>query len=211
MSQYKLAFDTETGGLNPKTSDLLTAYFAILDENYKIVEELDMKLKPDNGRLPIAEAGALKVNGINIQAHLSSPETITYSEATEKLTALVKKYLKKTGRYSNIVPFGQNIQFDIDYVQEYLLDKTTWDSMIHYGKVDTKIVVDFLKDCGWFPKDIGNLGSVVDYLQIPKRTAHTAKDDTLMAVDVYRKILDLMNSKKDGGTAQDLISLLEAE
>ena len=83
--------------------------------------------------------------------------------------------------------------------------------MIHYGKIDTKTIVDFLKDCGWFPKDIGNLGSVVDFLQIPKRAAHNAKMDTLMTIDAYVKILEIMKSKKDGGQAQDIIALLEAE
>lgn len=206
-----MAFDCETGGLNPKTSDLLTMYVAFLDEEFKILDEIDFKLKPDNGRLPIAEAGALRVNGINIQEHLANPETITYSEAKVKLVTLIKKHLKKTGRYSNISPLGHNVTFDIDWAQEHILDKDTWDSMIHYGKKDTKVIVDFLKDCGWFPKDLGNLGSVVDFLQIPKRNAHNAKEDTLMTIGVYVKILEIMKSKKDGGQSQDIIALLEAE
>lgn len=211
MSIY-FAFDTETGGLNPKTADLLTFYGAILDENFKILEELDLKLKPNDGRLPIAEAGALKVNGINIKEHLENPETIEYREAAKKILAMLRRHLQKRGRYSNIRPLGQNVQFDIDWTQEHLIPKDEWDSIVHYGKVDTKICVDFLKDCGWFPSDIGNLSSIVEYLQIPKRSAHTAKDDTLMTVDVYKKLLEIMKSKKDGGgQTQDLISLLEAE
>lgn len=211
MSQFIFAFDCETGGLNPKEADLLTLYGAILDEEFKIIEEIDLKLKPDGGRLPIAEAGALKVNGINIRAHLADPETIPYSEGKERLVILLRKYLKKNGRFSNIRPFGQNVQFDIDWVNEHLLPKNEWDSILHYGKIDTKICVDFLKDCGWFPKDIGSLGSIVDYLQLPKRSAHNAKEDTLMTVDVYKKLLEIMKAKKDGGQVQDLISLLEAE
>lgn len=206
-----MALDCETGGLNPKTADLLTLYVAFLDEEFKILDELDFKLKPDNGKLPIAEIGALKVNGINIQEHLANPETITYSEAKVKLVTLIKKHLKKTGRYSNIRPLGHNVTFDIDWVQEHILDRDSWDSMIHYGKIDTKTIVDFLKDCSWFPKDIGNLGSVVDFLQIPKRNAHNAKEDTLMTIGVYVKILDIMKSKKDGGQSQDIIALLESE
>jgi len=210
MSRITLAFDCETGGLNPKTSDVLTLYMAALDPDFKILEELDLKLKPDN-RLPIAEAGALRVNGIDLHKHLADPETITYSEAKKKVVEFLKRHLKKKGRYSNIVPLGQNVQFDIDYVQEYVLPKDEWDSMIHYGKIDTKTICDFFKDCGWFPPDLGTLGSIVDYLGIPKRAAHNAREDTLMTVDVYKKYLELMKSKKDGGQAQDLIGLLEAE
>jgi DNA polymerase III epsilon subunit-like protein len=211
MSQFYLAFDSETGGLNPATADILTWYGAILDEELKIVEDLYLKLKPDGGRLPIAEAGALKVNGINIQEHLADPETVTYSEGKARIVAMIKRHLKKNGRYSNIRPLGQNVQFDIDWTNHHLIPKDEWDSMIHYAKVCTKVCTDFLKDCGWWPKDLGSLGSVVDFLGIPRRSAHNAKEDTLMTIDVYKKMLEIMASKKNNGATQDLISLLEAE
>jgi DNA polymerase III epsilon subunit-like protein len=210
MSHYYLAFDSETGGLNPKTSDMLTLYMAILDEDFKVMEELDLKLKPE-GRLPIAEEQALKVNKIDLHKHISDVGTITYSEGKTKIVSLIKKYLKKSGRYSNIRPLGQNVQFDIDYVQEYILPKDEWNSMIHYGKIDTKTICDFLKDAGWFPKTLGSLTSIVEYLGVPAREAHSAKEDTLMCVEVYKKYLELMNNKKENSSQQDLISLLEAE
>jgi DNA polymerase III alpha subunit (gram-positive type) len=210
MSQYLLAFDSETGGLNPKLADILTLYMSVVDEEFRVVDEIDLKLKPDTG-MPRADAGALRVNGINIQDHLANPATITYSEGKVKILEFLRKYLKKNGRYSNLRPFGQNIQFDIDFVQEHLIPKDEWDKHVHYGKVDTKQCVDFLKDAGWFPRDLGSLGSVVDYLGLPKRAAHNAKEDTLMTIDVYKKIMEIMKSKKEGGSQQDLISLLEAE
>lgn len=209
MSNYIAAFDTETGGLNPETSDVLTFYMAIIDEDFKIVDELNLKLKPD-GRLPVAEAGALRVNKINIPNHLADPETITYSEANKRIVAFLKKYLKP-GKYKNIRPLGQNVQFDLDYIWKHLVSRDEWSSLVHYAKIDTKLCVDFLKDCGWFPKDLGSLGSVVEFLQIPKRDAHNAKEDTLMTIDVYKKLLDIMKAKKDNSVQQDLISLLEAE
>lgn len=209
---YYLAFDCETGGLNPANADLLTIYLAIVDEDFKIKEELDLKVKPDNGRLPIAEAGALKVNGINIHKHLADSETITYSMAKEKIVEMIKKYLKKHGKYSNITPLGQNVQFDIDWLQYHILPKDEYGKMIHYGKVDTKMCVDFLKNSGWFPKDIGNLGSIAKHLNVPLSNAHNAKSDTLATIEIYKKLLELMASKKDGGgQSMDLISLLEAE
>lgn len=210
MSQLYMPFDSETGGFNPKTADLLTLYVAIMDEEFKILDELYLKLKPD-GRLPIAEAQALKVNGIDIQAHLADPETITYSAAKVKVVTLLKKHLKKTGRFSNIKPLGYNVAFDKDWMQEHILPRDEWESILHYKFTDVMQNMDFLKEAGWFPKDLGSLGTVVDYLQIPKRAAHNAKEDTLMTIDVHKKILEIMRSKRDGGSAQDLITLLEAE
>lgn len=209
---YYLAFDCETGGLNPATADLLTIYLAIVDENFKIMEDLDLKLKPDNGRLPIAEAGALKVNGIDLHKHISDPETITYLEAKDKIITMIKKYLKKHGKYSNIISLGQNINFDIEWLQQHVLPKDEYNKLIHYGKVDTKMCVDFLKDSGWFPRDIGNLSSIAKHLGVPLSNAHTAKADTLATIEIYKKLLELMASKKDGGgQSVDLISLLEAD
>jgi len=209
---YYVALDCETGGLSADTADLLTCYISVVDENFKVQEELDLKLKPDGGRLPQADAGALKVNGINLHEHLANPETIAYSEAKPKIIAMLRKFLKKNGRYSNLRPMGYNLPFDIKFVQTYLLSFEEWDSIINYNQIDPKVVVNFLKDCGWLPPDLGTLVSVVKHFQIPMGTAHNAKVDTLATVEVYKKLIELMASKKNsGGQSMDLISLLEAE
>lgn len=208
---YICPFDSETGGLDPKTTDMLTFYMCVIDEDFNFKEELYMKLKPDGGRLPIAEAAALKVNGIDIKAHLEDPETITYSQGRVLLENMLKKYARRYGRGTNMIPFGYNVAFDLDYTWTYLIPKEDWLRLMHYQVRDVAQAVVFLKDCGWFPSDIGPLTSVVDYLQIPKRPAHNAKEDTLMLVDVHKRIREIMASKKEGGSNQDLISLLEAE
>jgi oligoribonuclease (3'-5' exoribonuclease) len=213
MSQLYIALDAETGGTDYLTTDLLTVYMAVLDENFKILDELDLRVKPNDGLLPVCEAGALKVNKIDVTKHLADPETITYSEAKVKIVAMLMKYLKKNGRYSNLIPMGHNVNFDLGYLQQYILPKAEWEKILHYRMVDTMPIVNFFKDCGWFPRDISNLLSVVELLGVPKRPAHNAKDDTLMMVDVYKALLNIMASKKEGqtNTQQDLITLLEAE
>lgn len=213
MSQLYMPFDSETGGLDENKADLLTWYGCIMDDEYKILEELYLKLKPDGGRLPIAELSALKVNGINLQQHLSDPETITYSEGKTRVEAMIKNHLKRNGRFSNITPFGYNVPFDTRWTQKHLLPQESWLSLLHYKTHDVMGAVDFLKKCGWFPKTLGSLGTVVEYLGIPTRNAHNAKEDTLMTIDVDKKIMEIMKSKKEGGAgaSQDLITLLEAE
>jgi len=209
---FFIAMDSETGGFSPLTSDLLTLYMAVVTEDFKVVEELDLKLKPNDGRLPLAEEQALKVNGININQHLEDPETITYSEAKVKITEMLKRHLKKSGKYSNLRALGYNLGFDVAFVQAYVLPFKEWDSMISYNQVDPKVVVNFLKDAQWLPPDTGTLVSMVKYFDISMGQAHTAKADTLATVEVYKKLLELMASKKDGGSQQvDLISLLESE
>jgi len=214
MSQLYMPWDTETGGLNENTADLLTGYFCIMTEDYQILDELDLKLKPDGGRLPIAEKGALDVNKINIAEHLANPATVTYSEGRAQLQAMIKKHLKRNGRYSNITPMGYNCPFDIRWTQKHLFEQDLWQSLLHYKNHDVMGVVDTLKKYGLFPKTLGSLSSVVEYLGVPTRGAHNAKEDTLMTIDVDKKLAEFFKSLKAGGGAgagTDLITLLEAE
>jgi hypothetical protein len=150
MAQIFLAFDTETGGLTPK-QDLLTFYGAMMDENYQILEELDLKLKPNDGRLPNVEVGALKVNGIDIQKHLADPTTVDYATGGKLLKEMIKRHLKKNGRYSNILSYGYNIFFDEVFVKAYLMTDEEWVSMVHYKRADIMAEVDMLKRHGWLP------------------------------------------------------------
>jgi DNA polymerase III epsilon subunit-like protein len=206
-----LAFDVESGGLKPSKADLLTAYFAILDEDFKILEELSLQLKPNDGGIPIVEAGAMAVNGIDLEKHLLDPNTVTYLEGSKQLVSLIKRHLKKRGRYSNIIATGYNVNFDIKWAQHYLIDEDTWDSMVHYKYLDVMQHVDMLKYHGWLPPTVGKLSSVVEFFGVPLGTAHQAKDDILMTIGVLKKIHDFMESKKNGGNTSDLISLLETE
>jgi DNA polymerase III epsilon subunit-like protein len=213
MSKFHIALDTETGSIDPKLGDLLTIYICVADENFKILEELDLKLKPNDDRLPVTESGALKINGIDIQKHLADPSTITYSEAKDKIQSMFKKYLKKSGRYSNLIPLGHNIPFDLNFIWHHIMDKSEWEKFCHYRTIDTNPLVWMFKDSQWWPSDLSGLGSVINFLGLPERNAHEAKSDVLMTLDLYRKMLEIMKSKKENnnGSSQDLISLLESE
>ena len=91
------------------------------------------------------------------------------------------------------------------------MSKTEWESLFSYDVEDTKKAAKLLKRAGWLPAEIGTLTSLVEFFGIPKREAHEAKGDVLMTIDVYKAILAMLESKKNGGQAQDIISLLEAE
>ena len=209
MANYIVAMDSETGGLTTQ-ADVLTLFMSIVDEDFKVLAELDLKLKP-NDRLPIVEAGAMKVNKIDLQKHLSDPNTITYKEAKIKILDFIKPYLKKVGRHSNLSPLGQNLIFDLKFIWEYIIAEEEWNTYFSYNVEDTKTTCLFLKRCGWLPPECGTLNSLVEFFNIAKREAHEARGDVLMTLDVYKAMVALMESKKNSGNNQDLISLLESE
>ena len=203
-------FDTETSGTNPKIHSVLTAYFAIHDENHNFIDELELFLKPDNGQV-VAEEQALKVNGINLEEHLSNPKTITYSEGKKVILEFFKKH-KPKGR-SKIRPCGHNIQFDKDFIiGNGILDDEEWEQYIHHNPLDTLRVITFLQDIGMVPNDIGRLTDFVEHFGMTKLDAHDARGDVKMNVEVYKKMKAMLTETKNNialVSGSDLLKIIE--
>lgn len=205
-----VAMDCETGGLDPKEQDLLTAYFAILDENLNIIAELDLKLKPNDNRQPVVTVEAMRVNGINLEQHMADPETLTYSEGKSKLALfLASNLVNKKAR--TLQPAGHNVDFDVRFVQAHLLPQTIWEKLFTHRTIDTSHITSFLKLIAWWPETIGSLTSIVKHLGLPMRNAHNAKEDTLMFIDVLRAMVSIFRNKKAEVTGVDLFVLKALE
>lgn len=180
-----LALDTETGGLTPAKSDLLTAFFIVLDEElYPTGDWLDLKLKPA-GNLPVrADPGALAVNKINLAKHVQ--EAITYEEGQSGLVKLVEAN-KPADR--KLVVVGQNVPFDLKFIQAYLMRPLQWYQWCDQEVVDTYKLAQRLRGRGLLPgiPDL-KLETMANYLGIPQASAHNARNDTLMTVLVLREL-----------------------
>ena len=195
-----LAYDTETGGLDENLHSLLTAYFAVIDPTtYEIIDELDIKVKPDDGKYNVTPK-AMEINGINLEEH--DKVAMTYTEANKVLKAfLVKNKIK--GKRIHYISLGQNVSFDIRFLNATILSKEDYKGAgIYYGQLDTKAIVDFLKIIGIFPKNMRtSLVDIVDHLNLPKRKAHEAKDDVLMTVDVFKGLGDIFKERKNSASS----------
>lgn len=208
---HYLWYDCETGGTDREIHSLLTAYFAIYNDQWEKLDELELFMKPDEGEI-VAVQEALNVTGIDLKTHLEDPRTIPYSEAREKLMAFLEKH-KIKGKRNHFRPCGQNIQFDELFVMAQLVPEEDWRKLVHYRAIDTLMILTFLQDVGFLPKELGNLGSQVDYFGIPVGKAHDAKEDIRMTVDVYRAYCKMMAGAKDNisgaSTNNNLLSIVE--
>ncbi len=208
---HYLWFDTETGGKVAKVHPLLTAYFAVCDQDHNIIDDLSLQLKPDDPSKMILEQEALDVNKINIQEHLADPNTITYAEGRVKLKQFLIKH-KIKGKRKHYIPCGHNVSFDKDFVWQWLMPQEEFEEEVHYRTLDTSMVTTFLKDIGIFPEELGNLGSLVEYFNLPKKEAHQAKGDVWMNIDVYKAMKAMMKDRKKdmiSGT-NSLLEIIEA-
>lgn len=180
-----IAFDNETGGIDPSTS-LLTVYFAILNEKLDIIDELNLLLKPNNGGPYVVEAGGLHVNQINLVEH--DKTAISYSEGGQELVKLLRKHV--SGK-EKLTPLGHNVHFDIGGVNANLLGQKTWNQFVSYKIQDTQVTAQFLQRRGALPPDMSiSLGALMDYFGVkPDGKPHESKYDTLGTIGVYKALL----------------------
>jgi DNA polymerase III epsilon subunit-like protein len=207
-----IAFDFETGGINPQLNPILTGYFAAIDIDNNIVAELNLKIAPSE-QFSVVEPEALKVNGLNMERHLKDPETLSLTEAQIKVSDFIKTYGVKGKKVRKPSPFGHNVHFDIGMATAQLVSKEFWDDYLSYRVVDTFPISSFLKEVGILPPEVGSLESLVSYLNIPKLKAHEAKGDTLMTFGVYLKMIDavknLAENSNKSTVSNDLLAILE--
>lgn len=180
-----LAFDCETGGLDDDRS-LLTIYLMALDEDFKVVGELDLAVKPDDDGPYKVDAQALEVNGINLIEH--DKVAIPLKEAKRKLYDFLATN-KPQGK-GKLIPIGQNIGYDIGCVQRHLMRKKVWDQFVSYHPVDTAGIATVMKLIGIIPKaEKTRLTNLAEMFGVPLKNAHNAKADTVATVKVLKAML----------------------
>lgn len=183
---YYLVFDCETTGL-VANCNVLTAYFIILDNEYNIIDELDLKIKYP---FYIIFPKALEINKIDILEH--DKKAISKNEATNSLINFLKKYETK------FTIIGHNINFDIDMLKNNnILSENDINIYFEPQYLDTYLLAKKLKK----EKKISKLQSLslsklCYYLDINLESNcnldfHNAKYDTYMTINLYKKLIEL--------------------
>lgn len=183
-----LTMDVETGGIG-KDKSLLTAYFGLLDESFKLVDFLLLHVKPNDGIYSIT-AEALSINGIDLINH--DKTALTENQAAPVLYEWLKKSSKDGS--TKLIPIGHNVYFDIDFVVLKLINKKTWDKFVTYRTLDTGTVGLFLMKAGLIPEISASLGSLAKHFGVEFK-AHTADGDALATAECMKRMLDLARKK----------------
>ena len=188
MNTY-IFLDNESGGLGIQYS-LLTSYLAVYDENLQLVDDLYLYLKPDDGIYKVC-GEALNVNRIDLKVH--DTKAITYKEAGTKLYEFLKRN-SDSGKIK-LVPVGHGVYGDIVWIHHHLIRRETWETFVSYRKLDTQAVCQFLKACGMFPETVsGSLESISKHfgIDVAEGDLHDAKYDTLLSVEVFKCLVNLI-------------------
>lgn len=180
MTRYFL-FDCETGGLDETTDSLLTLYGVVLNKDLTVLDEIDLMIKPDDGRYSV-NIEALKINKINLLSH--DETAIRYSDARTKLQNFLFK--ATLGDNKALVPAGHNVNLDINFLKIMLPD---YKQFLSHRVLDTGTLGQFLRLCDIIPEsNRGSLSELCTHFGIDPSGAHNAKNDVLMTHKLLLKL-----------------------
>lgn len=187
-----MAFDCETGGLDPIEHSLLTAYFAFCIEEapnkFRIIDELDLSLLDSVGKYRVTRE-AMDINKIDLSELLKV--AISPTEAAKLLYDKLRMHTDDGRKKLTLI--GQNITFDENFVTMNLIPKTIWEKYTYQkDRLDTNVILKNAKKQGKIPKEQSlRLGEIANYLgvKVDQDKLHGAKYDTLVCIQVLEKAM----------------------
>lgn len=205
MEYRFLITDAEYGGNRQKgvfssEYSLLELYFRVINEKFELLDELEIKIKPDDDLYKV-NAKSLRAIGLDLYEH--DKDAVTESKAKE----LVYDFLKRNSKDGAIklLPSGQGVSGDIRYiVEKKMISQGNWEKFCSYQTIDLSIVMMILKILGIMPqtknpddpdgKYSNSLAAVAHYLNIPITGLHTAKGDCILFEHVMRKLFKFLKN-----------------
>lgn len=196
MMKY-LHLDCEMGGRELKYS-LLTAYFMVTDAKFKVLGDLYLAVKPDDGDYVVSGQG-MGVNKINLQEH--DKIAVPYKEAKPLLYNFLRKHSAgivngaATPNWMPIrlTPVGHGVKGDINHVILRLISEGSWEQFCTYHYIDTSVFLQILRAQGKMPADCdGSVTALADYFGIKiEGDDHDCRVDTKKTMGVFQKMLSL--------------------
>lgn len=196
MNATYLFIDDEMGGLDKDKHSLLQVYLMAVSADFKIVDDLNLFTKPDDGNYCVC-GSAMAVNHIDLKVH--DTYAITYKEAGTRLYKWLQA-LTDDGK-NKLIIVGHGVYGDVDWITKHLLSRGSWEKFTSYRKLDTQAVVQFLKACNIFTEDVsGSLESLAKHFDVPmdEDRLHDAKYDTRLTYEVFLKLRQLLIDLKLG-------------
>ena len=180
--------DTETGGLNPEDTSLLSIAFAIYKpESQSILNKLELLVRHDPYQV---SAGALNTNGINLVEH--HQRAYQPKQCIEMIQEFLYPFFKET----QAKLAGHNAPFDVGYIKRMFSNEkqsAEYDKLFSHRVIDTIPIAQVLKDAGKLPLSNLGLSNLVKHFGITlDGDRHTAMADCLATVAVYQKLTELV-------------------
>lgn len=191
-----IILDCETGGLDPKTSDLLSIGMVFVKDG-EIIAEREWFLRKDSPYR--VTPGAMAVNRFNWN-DIKDTGMDMYSIIWE-FQKLMVEIFDCEGRIKPTM-IGHNIDFDLGFIFEQFMEKADWEKLVSYRKVDTAGIGRFLIDCDIIPGNKSDLSSLAKELEIETDedgARHSALFDAQLTWKVYKAMRKKLSKESEEG------------
>lgn len=177
-----LAFDTETTGLD-NDCQVLTAHFVILDSDFDIIDECNLKIKYPYYKV---YTKAMEINKIDLFTH--EKQALDLSDSCQKL----KMFLDKHKSYQKYIPMGHNVNFDIKKMSSEIFLSKKFDlfEYIHpFHTLDTMSIAHYYKSIGKLHlKQSLSLTNLCNFYNITHTgQLHDAETDIHLTIKLFKQ------------------------
>jgi DNA polymerase III alpha subunit (gram-positive type) len=183
-------FDCETGGLDENTTNLLSVYGMILDNDLNIIDTISLFLEPED-KVYHLDIHAMKINKINILEHTKI--ALSNRVCASRLHHFLETYTIQ--RNQTLVATGHNLDLDVRFLKKLLKDfpegNRVWEEYFSSRRLDSAVIANYKKLIGVFSEEqnCSLHGLAKRYgIDFPIENQHTAKEDS----EVTRLVLKAM-------------------
>ena len=180
--------DLETTGTDSSFHEIIEISLFILNSNdFTIVNRFTSRLCPQHtARI---EPEIINITGITLDTMLSSPSQV-------QVRGAFLNFWQEALDGEKILLIGQNIQFDIGFLKEFL--QYQFEDIFAYYSIDIKSIFEFAKLAGHLPEDFSTkLIELADYYNVPFK-AHRSSEDCYAVLELLQILknrisFDLLN------------------
>lgn len=186
MENKILFVDTETGGLDPNETSLLSIGLVVWD-NGKITDTKEILIKHDIFKIT---PQSIQTNMIDLQKFIqqSLPPESALKEFVEFLDNNFKACMGK------VVLGGHNTNFDINFLRRFMeANNFNFDAYFTHRFVDTASILKFLFYAGKLPQDVSSSDEAFKFFNINVTNRHSALGDAVATAQLFNKLIGIVN------------------
>lgn len=188
MNNRLMFVDTETGGTNPQKHTLLSIGLVVWDKNDGELYAAEYSLKHDNY---VITKTAQRINHFPQDHNVDG--SVMPLEAIDQICELKDLYFSD---HTAIPLAGHNTHFDSQFIRKLFEDHgKSYEKIFSHRLVDTYSILKFLSDCAIIHDDVLSSAKAFKYFKINVNGRHTALGDARATMQMYEKLLSLLEQK----------------
>lgn len=177
--------DTETGGTIPDKHSLLSIALVIWDKNQGILDSKEWYIKCKEY---IVTAQAKRINKFDMFEHEKKalPGKVVINEMLE----FVYKYFDENVAIPLV---GHNVQFDINFLKKFMSSENrSFNQYFSHRSIDTYSVYKMLVIAEKIESNINSSSEAFSHFQIDVKNRHNALEDCMATVELFDKLLEIV-------------------